>query len=225
MASRQDQLRQVAIGIVAEGSQPSFYQLAARLQREAGASLAEANRTILQLLGRHTFQTTMSGGIVLAGYGGGGGGGGSVIKSLLESVAAILGIIAAVLAIWQGAVFGGALPYPGPLQIIFPTPIPSPNGGGGGGGGVIPTTGPKLAAPHASISGDCDAGYTITWTAVKGATQYQVRVNDNYRATVSGTKLKIPGEQVMTDQKYTVIATALQRPPSEPSNAVTATEC
>jgi len=220
MASRQEQLKRAAIFIVADGSQPNFYQLASRLQYEAGASLAEANRTILELLGRHALQTTMSGGIVLAGQGGGGG---SAVKSVLESAAAILGIIAAILAIWQGAVFGGALPGPGPLQIIFPTPLPIPTGTGGGGGGVI--DGPKLGSPHATISGDCTSGYTIKWSAVSGAEKYQVRVDDHFRQTVPGTRLKIPADEVMSDQEYTVIATALQRPQSDPSNTVIATKC
>jgi hypothetical protein len=224
MASRREWLEDVAIDIVAEGHEPDFYQLQRELQ-EAGASHAEANQTILRLRGHGVIRTTFTGRFVLPGHrrrrgGGGGGGHGRSIA------ASLLGIIVAVLGIWEIGARNGVIPGPGPIGIVFPSgfefPFPSFNPNPS-----IPEikTGPPLAAPQIRISGDCSGGYTVRWDAVPGADDYQVRANGNFRATASGTEHFIPSNQVLSDLRITVIAKALTRPDSPESNPVSASAC
>jgi hypothetical protein len=223
MASRREWLENVAIDIVAEGHEPDFYQLQRELQ-QAGASHAEANQTILRLRGQGVIKTTFTGRFVMPGQrrraGGGGGGHG------LSIAASVLGIIVAVLGIWEIGARNGVIPGPGPIGIVFPSgsdfPFPSFNPNPS-----IPEikSGQPLDTPSITISGDCVAGYTVRWDAVAGAEDYQVRENGHFRATTSGTDLFIPSNEVLSDLRITVIAKALTRPDSPESNAELAAAC
>ena len=227
MATRREWLEDVAMDIIAEGHEPSFYQLQRELQ-DAGASHSEANETILRLRGSGSIATTFSGRFVLPGArrrrGGrrGGGGGGHAIGI----VASLLAIVAAGLGIWEIGARNGIIPGPGPFQIVFPSGLVMPSFGPNGNGGVPDIkTGPDLAAPTIGISGNCDAGYTISWSTVDGAERYEVRENGHFRKTVTGTQEFIPPNEVMNDLRITVKATALLSDDSPESNAVVASEC
>src|SRR5690349_14286662 len=93
--SRQEWLENVALDIVAEGWRPTFHQLQHELQ-VAGASHREANETIAALTRRREIKTTMRGGIVLRN---------SRPEPrpgrVLEITASILGIVVALLGIWE----------------------------------------------------------------------------------------------------------------------------
>jgi len=219
MASRREWLEDVAIDIVAEGHEPDFYQLQRELQ-EAGASHAEANQTILRLRGQGVIRTTFTGRFVLPGNrrrrGGGGGGGHG-----LSIAASLLGIIVAVLGIWEIGARNGVIPGPGPIGIVFPSgfefPFPSfdPNPS-------IPEikTGAPLDAPQITMSGNCDEGYTFRWNDVPGAGSYEVQREDRWLASVSGTERFFPPEELRGATRVTVVAMAMTRPESADSNAL-----
>src|SRR5262245_42366997 len=224
MASRAATLKRITVDIVAEGGQPNFYELVGEIKRRTGASHAEANRAVMELLGHGILRTTMSSRIVVnrpdpARDRGAGRG--------LEILASLLAIVAAVLGIWEVLARTDRISGPGPIELLFPSPTISGGGGGGGGGGVppIPSNGPRLGAPKATISGTCETGYTITWTAVNGAERYVIEADGKYQGDETGTTRKVKPEELFGDTEYTVIARAFLRPDSDPSNPVLAKDC
>jgi hypothetical protein len=219
MPPRRDLLRRIAIEIVAEGYEPTFDELVGSLQHETGASHSEARATVLRLLGRGVLRTNFASRIVLGRRSGGGG-----AEHSLAIVAAVLGIIAAILSIWEIGARNGVFPGPGPIEIIFPSHAPVPVQSGFPTIPAIPT-GAKLTAPKATISGNCDSGFTIKWTAVAGAEKYRVEEDGHFKATEDGTSHFIPAAEVFVQHSYTVSATALLNPTSDPSNAVIAEKC
>ncbi len=219
MASRRQQLQQLAVAMVAEGWKPTFYELVGRLQQEAGANQAEANQAVLDLLGRGVLRTTGASRIELPQSSNNRGGAGNT----LGIVAAVLGIVAAGLGIWEIGARNGFLPGPGPVNIVFPTPDSVDTSSGPS----IPSipTGEQLGAPALSASGDCTTGYTLHWTAVDGAERYRVEVDGHFRGREENTDLFVSATEVFQDQRYAVFAEALVRPRSEASNVVTVAGC
>ena len=219
MATRREWLEDVAIDIVAEGHEPNFYQLQRELQ-QAGASHAEANQTILRLRGQGVIRTTFTGRFVLPGQrrrAGGGGGGGHG----LSIAASVLGIIVAVLGIWEIGARSNLIPGPGPIGIVFPSGIPFPFPSFDPNPSIPEIkTGPPLDAPQITMTGDCDKGYTFRWNDIQGAGSYEVQREDRWLASVHGTERFFPPEQLRGATRITVVATAMTRPDSADSNAL-----
>lgn len=224
MAPSRQELREIALDIVAEGDEPDFYELVRRIRSETGAGHADANRTVFELRRRGAIRVTMSGGFVVRSRsrGSGSGGGGH----MLGIVAALLGILGSLLGIWEIAVRNGAIAGPGPIGIVFPnwSGVPNPTLGPMPSPPAFPT-GAKLEAPAASISGNCETGFTITWTAIEGAENYRLEEDGHFYATKYGTEHFVPAKEVFEDRRYTVFATALLRPRSDASNPVVAEKC
>ena len=172
MPSRREWLEDVTIDIVAEGHEPDFYQLQRELQR-AGASHAEANQTILRLRGQGVITTTFTGRFILPGQRRRGRGGGGGAGHGLGIAASLMGIIAAVLGIWEIGARTDLIAGPGPIGIVFPSgfefQLPSVNPDSN-----IPEikSGQPLDAPTITMSGNCTEGYTIRWNDVPGAGSY-----------------------------------------------------
>lgn len=204
--------------MVAEGYQPTFHELVGRLRRETGASHQDANRAVMEALGKGWLRTTFSSRIALGGGSDGGG------QHYLGITAALLGIIGSLLTIWEVGARNGFIAGPGPLEIAFPSvfdiptidPFPSIPG--------IPT-GEQLEAPAAALSGDCQVGYTISWTSIEGAEDYRIEEDGHFRATEDGTDFFIPPQELSDGHRYEVFATALLRPRSDASNAITIDAC
>lgn len=218
MPSRREQLRRIAVAMVAEGYEYTLYDLSARLQRETGASSQEANRTLMELLGNGTLRTTFGSRVALGRSRGGGG-------HWLRNVSAFLGIVVSLLTIWEIGARNGWFPGPGPIDIVFRDG--DSNGSTPSTDGTIPTIpmGEQLEAPEASITGNCETGFTITWGPVDGAESYRIEVDGHFRSTELGTDFFIPGEQAFQEQRYEVFAEALLRPRSDASDAMVAGPC
>jgi hypothetical protein len=146
------------------------------------------------------------------------------MRKQIELVAAIITIVGGALGVWEFAVRNGLLPAPGPINIVFPSerPVP-PTIDPGITIPPLPTSHP-LAAPVATISGDCSTGFTIRWTAVDGAESYRIEVDGHFRSTEQDTEFFFPAQELFGQQRYQVFA---QVPPvhSDGSAMMTAGPC
>ena len=227
--SNGDAARRTAIRLVSEGHEPTFYELVSWIRQETGVSSAEANRTVMRLLGNGTFRTTM-GSRIVTGRGGGGGGGG--VKSTLEIMAAVLGIIAAVLGIWQGLVQFKVIQGPGPIQIVFPSGFPFPSSNGFPTGGDIPSlpdfpTDPAPEVPTGlSVSGTCDTHLELRWNAVAGADKYRIVRNGSEVGVTDETRWPIPGPVDNESAEWAVRAVSgFPESKSPPSSSIAIEGC
>jgi PASTA domain len=118
-------LRQIALMIVAERQPMSPYDLIGTLQRDFGASHADANRTFLELVRDGQLQSGLHGVTLRAqpthdSHNGQG----------LGTVASVLGIVAALLTIWEIAARTDVISIQGPVewvQAAMGTPEASPS--------------------------------------------------------------------------------------------------
>jgi hypothetical protein len=144
----------------------------------------------------------------------------------LEKVAALVGIVAGLLAIWEGVarIAGGD----GPITVIQnisdgPTPGPTTTSTTVP---TIPTNGGQLATPSdVSVSGDCESGFTLTWQKVEGAERYRIESDGSPIASVTNTDYLAHPFPDNHEHSYRVTATAFQHDDSEPSDEVTVGPC
>jgi hypothetical protein len=144
----------------------------------------------------------------------------------LQSVAAILGIIAAILAIWEVAARTDLPVGNGPTSIVQSisdgsSPSPSPTAP------TLPTTGPgeQLDTPSSvSMSGDCQ-GLTLTWEPVVGAERYRVDRDGSTWTSVTHTEYSFTPFPDGQAHSYEVFAEAPPRPGSEASEEAVAEPC
>jgi hypothetical protein len=142
----------------------------------------------------------------------------------LETIAAILGIIASLLAIWEGAARVGLPVGDGPIGVVHEI--------SDGSNSNIPTTpsipgsGEQLTAPSGvSVSGDCESGYTVTWQPVEGADRYRIERDGFFAGSVTDADYSIQPFPDGKEHRYEVFAEAFPRPRSEASDEVVAGPC
>jgi hypothetical protein len=143
----------------------------------------------------------------------------------LQSVAAVLGIIAALLAIWEAAARSD-LVGDGPSSIVQ-------NVGAGSSASPTPTA-PTLATMEpaeqldtpsgVSISGDCKS-MTLTWDPVEGAERYRVDRDGFAFTSVTHTEYAFAPVPDGQAHSYEVLAEAPPRPRSAASDEVLTEPC
>jgi hypothetical protein len=141
-------LRQLALMIVAEHQPMSPYDLVARLQREAGASAADANRTMFELLRSGQLKSGFRG-VTVGGSRRDGGG-----SHMLGNTAAVLGIVAALLSIWEIGARTDLLPVRGPWEQFQ--------------GFVMPTAGEDVVVPNVVGQQNTTAFYNLGQAGLVG---------------------------------------------------------
>jgi hypothetical protein len=140
--------------------------------------------------------------------------------SVLTLPAEILGIVTALLAIWQFGAQLGWIPGDTPIERVQSALNTSPSTTSDIAPPTIPTlpSPAKLPAPqNLKATGNCDA-LVLTWSAVDGADKYRIEGDGHFVGTTSDPSYQT---QVFPDDKkhsYRVRATALltQSDASEP---------
>lgn len=140
---------------------------------------------------------------------------------MLEKFGVIVGIIASLLAIWEG--FARIAGKEGPISIAqkiddnSSTTVSNPP--------VIDGNKHLDKPSGVSLSGDCQSGFTLTWQPVDGADTYRVERDGMFNGTEYDTDHPI---QVFPDGKthsFRVFAQAFPSSRSEASDEVVADAC
>jgi len=144
---------------------------------------------------------------------------------MLDTVAKIVGIIVGLLTIWQAlASLTDAPVGRGPVAIVRD----ARNGSSNDGPPTVPSipTGTQLGTPTGvSLSGDCDNGFTLTWSPVDGAERYRIERDGHFAGTEADTDYSIQAFPDGQEHHFRVFATALLRPQSAPSQDAVTDAC